>query len=74
MVHNSKESNTRRWSRLFLRAVEVTAVLLLAFLGTLINLLFGWVAFLFRFAPGGPVTGKAQTVNFPVAVKSSKQY
>ncbi len=69
MKHTSLANTTRRKVFLFQRGTELMAVLLLALIGTFLNLIFGWVALLFKPSPS---TAGSEVSGFPAVVPSRK--
>lgn len=72
MVNYELATATQRRLNLVRRAIEVTAVLGLAFVTTVFHVAFGWVTLLWKSSPRNPRV-PANTVVFP-AVKTSREY
>jgi hypothetical protein len=72
MVNYKVATTTRRYLNLVRRAIEVTVVLLLAFVTTILTICFGWVALLFKSSPSANRV-PTNAVAFSTA-KASKEF
>jgi hypothetical protein len=72
VVQSSLAYSIRRWFCFFQRLAELTLVLLLALASTFVNLIFGWVVFVWR---QSEVEGKLRTGPLPFSpvIKASKE-
>lgn len=72
MVNYEVATTTRRYLNLLRRSIEVTVVLFLAFITTILTICFGWVALLFK---SSQASGRApaKAVAF-TSVNTSKEY
>jgi hypothetical protein len=72
MVNYKVATTARRYVNLIRRVIEVTVVLFLAFVTTILTVCFGWVALLFKSSPSSNRV-PANSVAFSTA-KTSKEY
>lgn len=70
-MKHSLASTILRRSGMVWRIIELTVVLLLVVVGTVLNLVFGWVAFLSR--PSLKTT-HTKSVAFPATITTSKEF
>jgi len=72
MVNYKVATTTKRYLNLVRRVIEVTVVLFLSFVTTVLTICFGWVALLFKSSPSANRV-PATTVAFSTA-KASKEF
>jgi hypothetical protein len=70
MIEYASASTIRRRIGMLQRAFELTVVLMLVVIGTVLNLAFGWVSLLFSLLP---ITKGTKVVAFPATVTTSKE-